>query len=512
MAFASKSLTSGDLFGWREPVLPPGRTERLVDGVEHWVGREGARVVLASRPGAAARGAAGRGRATPSASCIADRPRRRRPARSRSSSAASTAASRAAPTASRRHGPRAVRHRSASAGRKAMRRVVPRDILERLTPGDLVVHIDHGIARYEQMLAARRATGEERDYLELVVRGRRPDLRPGRADRPRVALLGRRAPARSRASAARTGCARSSGSARRSTTSPRSCSRCTRSARPPQGFAFPPDTPWQARVGGGVPVRGDARPAARRRSRSRPTWRRAGRWTAWSSATSATARPRSRCAPRSRRSQDGKQVAVLVPTTVLAGSSTSRRSASGSRRSRSTVGLLSRFVSREGAGGDASTGSRPARSTSSSARTGCSARTSRSRTSAWSSSTRSSGSASRHKERLKQLRARGRRADAVGHADPADAEPGARRHPRHLSVIETPPEDRLPIQTRVAEASTGLVRDAILRELDRGGQVYFVHNRVETIEAQAEQLRRLLPERADRRRRTARWARASSRR
>ena len=65
---------------------------------------------------------------------------------------------------------------------------------------------------------------------------------------------------------------------------------------------------------------------------------------------------------------------------------------------------------------------------------------------------------------------------------------------RDMSVIETPPEDRLPIQTRVAEASAGLVRDAILRELDRGGQVFFVHNRVETIEAQAEQLRRLLPD------------------
>ena len=62
-----------------------------------------------------------------------------------------------------------------------------------------------------------------------------------------------------------------------------------------------------------------------------------------------------------------------------------------------------------------------------------------------------------------------------------------------MSVIETPPEDRLPIQTRVAEASAGLVKDAILRELDRGGQVFYVHNRVETIEAQAEQLRRLLP-------------------
>ena len=65
---------------------------------------------------------------------------------------------------------------------------------------------------------------------------------------------------------------------------------------------------------------------------------------------------------------------------------------------------------------------------------------------------------------------------------------------RDLSLIETPPEDRLPIQTRVAEATAGLVRDAILRELDRGGQVFYVHNRVETIEAQGEQLRRMLPD------------------
>ena len=82
---------------------------------------------------------------------------------------------------------------------------------------------------------------------------------------------------------------------------------------------------------------------------------------------------------------------------------------------------------------------------------------------------------------------------------------------RDLSVIETPPEDRLPIQTRVAEASAGLVRDAILRELDRGGQVFYVHNRVETIEAQAEQLRQMLPESGSSSV-TARWPRAPSRR
>ncbi|MEO8247497.1 MAG: transcription-repair coupling factor, partial [Chloroflexota bacterium] len=64
---------------------------------------------------------------------------------------------------------------------------------------------------------------------------------------------------------------------------------------------------------------------------------------------------------------------------------------------------------------------------------------------------------------------------------------------RDLSVIETPPEARLPIQTRIAEDDDGLVRDAINRELDRGGQVFYVHNRVENIEAAAERVRRLVP-------------------
>jgi transcription-repair coupling factor (superfamily II helicase) len=54
---------------------------------------------------------------------------------------------------------------------KAMRRVVPRDILERLTSGDFVVHIDHGVARFEQMLRRSASTGDERDFLELVFAG-----------------------------------------------------------------------------------------------------------------------------------------------------------------------------------------------------------------------------------------------------------------------------------------------------------------------------------------------------
>jgi transcription-repair coupling factor (superfamily II helicase) len=65
---------------------------------------------------------------------------------------------------------------------------------------------------------------------------------------------------------------------------------------------------------------------------------------------------------------------------------------------------------------------------------------------------------------------------------------------RDISMIQTPPEERLPIATHVGVYSDNLVRQAILRELDRGGQVYFVHNRVQTIESMAAKVRKLVPE------------------
>ncbi len=65
---------------------------------------------------------------------------------------------------------------------------------------------------------------------------------------------------------------------------------------------------------------------------------------------------------------------------------------------------------------------------------------------------------------------------------------------RDMSTIETAPEDRLPIKTYVAEYNDELVREAVLRELDRSGQVFFVHNRVQTIDAVAWRLKNLVPE------------------
>jgi len=65
---------------------------------------------------------------------------------------------------------------------------------------------------------------------------------------------------------------------------------------------------------------------------------------------------------------------------------------------------------------------------------------------------------------------------------------------RDLSVIETPPVDRLPIQTVVKSYDDKLVAEAIRHELRRGGQVFYLHNRVQTIEAIAQHLRQLVPE------------------
>jgi len=65
---------------------------------------------------------------------------------------------------------------------------------------------------------------------------------------------------------------------------------------------------------------------------------------------------------------------------------------------------------------------------------------------------------------------------------------------RDISMIQTPPEERLPVITHVGPFDKRLVRQAILRELERGGQVFFVHNRVHSIEQVREQLEEIVPE------------------
>jgi len=65
---------------------------------------------------------------------------------------------------------------------------------------------------------------------------------------------------------------------------------------------------------------------------------------------------------------------------------------------------------------------------------------------------------------------------------------------RDISNLNTPPEERLPIVTHVGPYSPKLVKQAILRELERGGQIFFVHNRVHTIDAMKAHLKQLVPE------------------
>jgi len=98
----------------------------------------------------------------------------------------------------------------------------------------------------------------------------------------------------------------------------------------------------------------------------------------------------------------------------------------------------------------------------------------------------------RHKERLKQLR---KEVDVMT----LTATPIPRTlylslmGARDMSLITTPPRDRLPIHTEICAFSETILSESILREMHRGGQVFFVHNRVETIQGMSALLRKLLP-------------------
>ncbi len=484
-AMASGARSSGDLFGWREPTLPLGRASRLADAVETWR-EDGARIVLASDQ--APRLAEILDEAGHSVAVV-DRLEEAPPpgaialvGRSLNGGFAGGPDGVTFVTDRELFGTVRVRRP------KALRRVVPRDILERLTPGDLVVHIDHGVARYEQMLR-RGGAGEERDYLELSFAGGDRIFVPveqiGRVtryaggERPALSKLGGtewlRAKQRVRKAvaeladellalyAARTGA---------------------------DGYRFSADTPWQAEMEASFPYE-ETVDQLRATAEVKADMERPVPMDRLVVGDVGYGKTEVALRGAFKASQDDKQVAVLVPTTVLA----AQHHATFGQRFAAfplEVRILSRFVSAKDQAAtiagladgsvDVVIGTHRLLSkdvqfrdlglvvVDEEQRFGVAA-----------------------KEKLKQLR---REVDVLTlSATPIPRTLNlAMAGIRDLSVIETPPEDRLPIQTRVAEASAGLVRDAILRELDRGGQVFYVHNRVETIEAQAEQLRRLLPD------------------
>jgi transcription-repair coupling factor (superfamily II helicase) len=474
----------GDLFGWREPSLPPARTGHLAKTITAWTA-EGSRVVVASD------------QAPRLADLLTEQ--------DLPTAVVDRISSPPAP------GTRTLVGRSLNGGfsdgpdslvfvtdrelfgsvrvrrPKAFRRVVPRDVLERLTQGDLVVHVDHGIARYERMLR-RGAAGDERDYLELSFSGTDKIFLPVEQINRISRYSGGENPALSKLGGAEW--LRTKQRVKRAVTDLAKELLeiyAARAAAP--GFAYPPDTPWQQELEASFPYEETLDQL---------------RATAEVKLDMEAGRPMDRLVVGDvgygktevalrgvfKAIQGGRQVAVLVPTTVLA----AQHYATFSQRFAAypvDVRLLSRFVPAheqelaiEGlADGSVDLVIGTHRLLSKDVRF-------RDLGMVIVDEEQRFGVAA--KERLKKLR---REVDVLTlSATPIPRTLNlALAGVRDLSLIETPPEDRLPIQTRVAEASTGLVRDAILRELDRGGQVFFVHNRVETIEAQAEQLRALLP-------------------
>ena len=367
------------------------------------------------------------------------------------------------------------------------KRVVTRDLIGKLQPGDHVVHVDHGIARYVGM--TQRTFGDDvKEYLQLDFAGTDKIFLPADQIGRITRYAGGPAPAPSKLGGTewertKTRVRRAVGDLARELVE----IYAARESAP--GFAFSADTTWQRELEESFPytetpdqarsieeVKADM---LRRRPMDRLVVGDVGYGKTEVALRAAF-----------KAIQDGKQVALLVPTTVLAQQhllTLQRRLAAFPIE----VAMLSRFVSKkdqlqivagvaEGSvdiligthrilSKDISFADLGLLIVDEEQRFGVS-----------------------HKERIKAMR---REVDVLT----LSATPIPRTLHlslvgiRDLSVIETPPEARLPIQTRIAEDDDGLVRDAISREVDRGGQVFYVHNRVETIEAAAARVRRLVP-------------------
>ena len=374
---------------------------------------------------------------------------------------------------------------------RALRRVVAKDLLERLVPGDHVVHADRGIARYAGLVrrSAGGEAGEARDYLELhFAGGDRIWVAVEQIDRvsryaggetPQLSALGSGEWQR-----ARTRVRKAVGDLAKDLLALYSRRAAAR------GRSFGEDTPWQAEMEAAFPYE-ETRDQLRAILEVKEDLERETPMDRLVVGDVGYGKTEVAIRAAFKAIQAGTQVAVLVPTTILAAQHFQTFRARFAAYPIS-VRMLSRFVpaaeQTETIGGlakgsvDLVIGTHKLLG-----------KEVRFRDLGLVIVDEEQRFGVAHKERLKQLR-------TEVHVLTLSATPIPRTLNlalagiREMSVIETPPEDRLPIQTRVAEASAGLVRDAIVRELDRGGQVFYVHNRVETIEAQAEQLRRLLPE------------------
>ena len=370
------------------------------------------------------------------------------------------------------------------------RRIARESFLAELRPGDFVVHIEHGIAQY-QGLVRRRTEGGEREYLLLQFAGSdRVYVPTDQLDRvDRYIGVGDHAPALSKLGGAEWERAKSR--VKQSVAETARALLDLYSAREvAQAHPAPPDNEWQRELEAAFPYveTADQLQAIADVKHDLESAKPMDRLVCGDVGYGKT-----EVAVRAafKVVQDGQQVAILVPTTVLAlqhfQTFKQRLQAFPVR-----VELLSRFRSpkeQEAVVEGLNSGA----------------------VDVVIGTHRLLGKDVRfknlgllvvdeehrfgvlHKERMKQLR-------VDVHVLTLTATPIPRTlHTslvglRDMSVIETPPEARLPIKTYVTGTNDDLIREAILREVDRGGQVYFVHNRVQSIHQVARKLARLVPE------------------
>ena len=376
--------------------------------------------------------------------------------------------------------------------RRALRQPGPdrSGLVAELTPGDYVVHIEHGIARFSG-LVLRSVDGVEREFMELAyAQGDRLYVPVEQADRiARYVGPGEFQPGLTRLGSGEW--ARTRDRVRRAVADvARELLDLYAARQIVEGHGFAPDTPWQQELEASFPyletpdqivaigaVKADM-------EQPRPMDRLICGDVGFGKTEVAI-----RAAFKAV--MDGYQVAMLVPTTVLAQqhyNTFTERLASLPAR----VEMLSRFLSdreQRQVARDVAEGSvdiligthRILQKDIGFRKLGLVIIDEEQRF----------GVA--HKERLKQIR---QEIDVLT----LSATPIPRTlHMslagiRDLSNMATPPEDRIPIRTYVLEADDQIIRESVVRELERGGQVFFVHNRVFNIEMIAARLRQLVPE------------------
>ena len=367
------------------------------------------------------------------------------------------------------------------------RRVAVGSFLADLKPGDHVVHEDHGIGRFERFVT-KEVAGVVREYLELAFAGTDVVALPTERVDKVTRYVGGTPPALS-ALGGREWAATKRKAKKAVEEIARELLKLYAERETVHAHAFGKDTPWQIEMENAFPFTETPdqlvaiEDTKRDLERGRPMDR---------LVVGDVGYGKTEVALRAafKAVQDGKQVAVLVPTTVLA----QQHYETFSERLATfpvEVAMLSRFRT-------------PAEQREVIARieTGevdvvigthrLLQKDVRFRDLGLLVIDEEHRFGVKHKERLKQLRTEVHVLSMTATPIPRTLHM-ALSGVRDISVIETPPESRQPIETHVVERTDDVLREAITRELDRGGQVYYVHNRVQGIEHEAQRLRAIAP-------------------